>query len=128
MFRDSCLFVFNGSVFLAWLYFAGSLVCHQIPERSFHINGAQLPVCARCTGLYLSALVGALAWMALRQPIATGRARRALLASAVPTLATVASAALGWWDPANAVRALAAAPLGAATGVLVVAGLSGNLR
>ena len=39
------------------VYQAGSLVCHQRPERSFHLAGVQLPVCARCFGLYLSGAV-----------------------------------------------------------------------
>lgn len=25
--------------------------CHQRPDRSFHCNGRQFPLCARCTGL-----------------------------------------------------------------------------
>lgn len=29
-------------------------VCHRLPERSFHLKGRQFPVCARCTGFYLS--------------------------------------------------------------------------
>ncbi|MBV1755609.1 MAG: DUF2085 domain-containing protein [Methanobacterium sp.] len=31
----------------------GNLICHGLPERSFKIKGHMLPVCARCTGLYL---------------------------------------------------------------------------
>jgi uncharacterized membrane protein len=27
--------------------------CHKLPERSFHLNGYQFPVCSRCTGIYL---------------------------------------------------------------------------
>lgn len=27
--------------------------CHQMPERSFFLNGYQLPLCARCTGIAL---------------------------------------------------------------------------
>jgi len=27
--------------------------CHQIPERSFIINGRQVPLCARCCGIIL---------------------------------------------------------------------------
>lgn len=31
-----------------------NLICHRKPERSFHIKGHQFPVCARCTGFYIS--------------------------------------------------------------------------
>lgn len=33
-------------------------ICHQIPERSFFINGTQMPLCARCSGTYLGAMIG----------------------------------------------------------------------
>ena len=33
-------------------------VCHQDPARSLVIAGALLPVCARCTGIYLGFLAG----------------------------------------------------------------------
>ncbi|MDO5849457.1 MAG: DUF2085 domain-containing protein [Methanobrevibacter sp.] len=29
-------------------------ICHRLPERSFFWRGHQFPVCARCTGVYLS--------------------------------------------------------------------------
>ena len=31
--------------------------CHQLPERSFFIKGYQLPVCARCVGVFISSLI-----------------------------------------------------------------------
>src|SRR5438876_12182221 len=31
-------------------------VCHQIPSHSYFIAGHQLPVCARCSGIYLGSL------------------------------------------------------------------------
>lgn len=37
-------------------------VCHQRPERSFHLWGEPLSVCHRCTGLYLGFALGTLAW------------------------------------------------------------------
>jgi len=40
---------------------AFSNVCHQDPGRSFFVHGLPLPVCARCTGLYLGFF---LAWLA----------------------------------------------------------------
>ncbi|MFA5612275.1 MAG: DUF2085 domain-containing protein [Anaerolineaceae bacterium] len=35
----------------------GYAVCHQIEARSFHAHGLQSPLCARCTGMYLGALL-----------------------------------------------------------------------
>lgn len=34
--------------------------CHQIPERSFFLNGKQFPVCARCTGVAIGQLTAVL--------------------------------------------------------------------
>lgn len=31
-----------------------NIICHRKPERSFFIKGHQFPVCARCTGFYIS--------------------------------------------------------------------------
>lgn len=50
----------------AWFYIAppgilgkadavGYAVCHRIDERSFHVFGRQLPLCARCTGEFNAA-------------------------------------------------------------------------
>ena len=36
----------------------GYSVCHRIGERSFHIGSLQLPLCARCSGMYLGAVTG----------------------------------------------------------------------
>ena len=36
----------------------GYAVCHRIDARSFHIGTRQLPLCARCSGMYLGALLG----------------------------------------------------------------------
>jgi len=33
-------------------------VCHRIAERSFSIENIQLPLCARCSGMYLGAATG----------------------------------------------------------------------
>jgi uncharacterized membrane protein len=36
----------------------GYAVCHRIDVRSFHLGERQLPLCARCTGMYLGAMLG----------------------------------------------------------------------
>ena len=47
-----------------WLGYA---LCHRITERSFAINGRQLPLCARCTGMYLGAALSLIVlWLAGR--------------------------------------------------------------
>ena len=45
----------------------GYAVCHQIPARSFHIQGEQLPLCARCSGTFLGGLTGFVVLTALRR-------------------------------------------------------------
>jgi uncharacterized membrane protein len=35
----------------------GYAVCHRIEERSFHVDGQQLPLCARCSGMYTGAVL-----------------------------------------------------------------------
>jgi uncharacterized membrane protein len=120
---------------LAWGYgmlpaivyqLAGTL-CHQRPERSFHLAGIQLPVCARCFGLYAAGAAGALAAFAAAAPVGLERAARpasAVLAlAAAPTAVTVIGEWLNLLHPGGTLRALAAAPLGLAAGWLFVRGL-----
>lgn len=63
------LVLVTGLVFGAWLLLtpsgilgkadaAGYAVCHRIDTRSFHIGERPMPLCARCSGMYLGALLG----------------------------------------------------------------------
>lgn len=52
---------------------AAFALCHRIPDRTFTLSGRTLPLCARCTGAYLGALVGIVV-LALR-----GRGRAIML-------------------------------------------------
>jgi hypothetical protein len=51
----------SASALILGVYGLGSLLCHQLPERSYHLWAAQMPVCARCAGIYFGAACGALA-------------------------------------------------------------------
>jgi uncharacterized membrane protein len=105
-------------------YAFASLICHQRPDRSFHIGAAQLPVCARCIGLYGGAAIGAiltaLAPGATLLPWSNRRVLRILLiAAALPTAITWGAEIVGLWSPVNATRFMAALPLGAAVALTV---------
>src|SRR5437764_170555 len=72
------------SVLTTTIYLAASKICHQRPGRSFHTEGVQWPVCARCSGLYLSAPVGAMVAAAWGRRRSANRAVLLLAAAAVP--------------------------------------------
>jgi uncharacterized membrane protein len=40
------------------IYNCGDILCHQKVERSFFINGNEMPFCARCTAIWLGITVG----------------------------------------------------------------------
>lgn len=106
-------------VFVDAVYTGGRVVCHQRPERSFVLAGTTLPVCARCTGLYVGAAVSAIAVVGWRRrPSAAGnvaaRARLALGLAAVPILLTLLAEWITGDVPSGLVRACSAAPFGAA--------------
>jgi uncharacterized membrane protein len=47
-------------------------ICHRIPERSFFLDGHQLPLCARCTGTFLGVVLGLTVMLLLRRGKASG--------------------------------------------------------
>jgi uncharacterized membrane protein len=105
----------NRSLWAVVVYMAAGRVCHQQPERSFHSDGAQWPVCARCAGLYLAAPLAA-GWFLTRRRGAqiTPAAYRGMALAAVPTVVTLVWEWGGLGTPPNVVRFLTALPLGAA--------------
>jgi len=69
-------------VFGVWFYISppgllgkadaiGYAICHRIDERSFHIFGRQLPLCARCTGEFYAAGI-TLLFLSLASPKKSG--------------------------------------------------------
>ena len=105
------------SIWTAVLYAAGSRICHQRPDRSFHTAGIQWPVCGRCSGLYLGGALGALLGVSTARRVG---ARRLLAICAVPTAITVGLEWLHLAQVSNLARLASAMPLGAAIGFVLV--------
>ena len=119
-------------------YVVGGIVCHQQMDRSFHLWEKQVPVCARCAGLYAAAPLGIVGVFVrrqlsrrgrqdsgLRQPLST--LRTVSLAAAMPTVATAAAEMLGLAEPSNLVRAVSALPLGFVVAWVVGLSLAGRV-
>ena len=118
----------------AGVYLAAGAACHQQPARSFHPWGVQMPVCARCAGLYLGAAFGALLcvprrrlsgqlWLAPGRWTAPGGettlAQWVVGLAAIPTALTLVGEWSGVGDESAMWRALTGVGLGAAVGWVV---------
>lgn len=98
------------------VYAVGAVVCHQLPARSFHLWGAQMPVCARCTGIYFGAAVApAIAWVRVKARRMTTRTSAPFAAATKPRAGTHRSVIHAVFDRPvpQALAALAIAPAAA---------------
>lgn len=84
-------------------------LCHQLPERSFIFGGVQLPVCARCTGIYMGFTVALIVLLVLyRGAQRTGLKSWPFIALAVLCVVAIAvdglSSYLGYRATTNFIR------------------------
>src|SRR6266436_8870307 len=106
------------------IYKTFSLVCHQIPERSFHLAGHQFAVCSRCTGLYAGFAVAALVYPLARSLQRTDTPSRLWLMLA--TLPLVIDFGLGYfsiWENTHLSRFLTGALLSSVAVFYIMPGL-----
>ncbi len=110
--------------FASTIYKAFSFVCHQIPERSFHLAGHQFAVCSRCTGLYAGFAVAAIAFPLIRSLKLTETPPRLWLILAASPLAV--DFALGYfsiWQNNHLSRFITGALLGSVVVFYIIPGL-----
>ena len=116
------------------VYGVGSVVCHQLPARSFQLWAAQMPVCARCTGIYVGAAIVAVIDMVRPErtvrlkPDATYAPDATRMLLAIASLPTALTLVYEWTMgdvPSNVIRALAGVPLGAAVALVIAGSLTG---
>jgi len=115
----------NGSDFPATVgYFFFSGVCHQLPERSFHLWGEPLAVCARCSGVYAGFLAGALLFPVIRRRLKREFPPAWVLGAAIlPAAADFGLARLGVHDSGNALRLITGLIPGMAVSFFILPGV-----
>jgi uncharacterized membrane protein len=106
------------------IYKSFSRFCHQIPERSFYLDGHPFAVCARCTGIYFGFAFGALLYPLVRSlKRSDAPARLWLVVALVPTALDFALDFFGILKNTHLTRSATGALLGAVTAFYVVPGL-----
>jgi uncharacterized membrane protein len=106
------------------IYRAFGTLCHQLPERSYFIDGHKLAVCSRCTGIYAGFAFMLLLYPLVRSLRNTDMPRRSLLLLAtVPLLIDFSLTFFGIWENTHTSRLLTGALLGSVAVFYVVPGL-----
>src|SRR5436190_13128047 len=108
------------------IYGSFSAICHQLPERSFHLLTFPLAVCARCTGIYVGAFVGLLLYSSVRRlEDETMPARWWLVAAVAPILIDFAGNAVGVFTNTFLSRTMTGFMAGGVAAFYVLPGLMG---
>ena len=110
--------------FASGIYKTFSFVCHQIPERSFHLAGHQFGVCSRCTGLYAGFAVAALVYPLARSLRRTGTPPiRWLILATLPLGIDFALGYFSIWENTHLSRFLTGALLSSVAVFYIMPGL-----
>ncbi len=101
-----------------WVMAGFRVVCHQLPSRSFQIDGVPLAVCHRCLGIYAAMPVAVLAfaWFGAGRPVLDRYAPCVLAASLLPLSIDWLGDVLGWWANTPASRTITGGLFGLAAG------------
>jgi uncharacterized membrane protein len=107
----------------AVIHRAFGVLCHQIPERSFHLDNHPLAVCARCTGIYAGFALSVLCYplvRSLRRVETPGRLW--LVLACVPMAIDVGLDYFGIWTNTHFSRLVTGAIFGAVCALFIVPG------
>ena len=107
-----------------FVYKTFSYLCHQIPERSFHLAGHKFAVCSRCTGLYSGFALATLIYPLMRSLKRTGTPRLVwLVLASIPIAVDFLLGYFNIWQNTHLSRFLTGALLGSAAVFYIVPGL-----
>ena len=106
------------------IYGAFHVLCHQLPERSYFIDGHKLAVCSRCTGIYAGFTLALLLYPLIRSLRTTSiPARKWLILATIPTLVDFSLTFFGIWENTHTSRLLTGLLVGSAAVFYVMPGI-----
>src|SRR5574338_982213 len=106
------------------IYRAFGTLCHQIPERSYFIDGHKLAVCSRCTGIYAGFAFTLLLYPLVRSLRSTATPRRGILfLAALPLAIDFSLTFFGIWENTHTSRLLTGLLLGSVAVFYVMPGI-----
>jgi uncharacterized membrane protein len=106
------------------IYEAFGKLCHQLPERSLHLEGHKLGVCSRCTGLYAGFALSVLLYPLARSLKRVDTPRRLwLILAAVPIAVDWSLGFFEVWANTHLSRFLTGALFSAVAAVYILPGL-----
>ena len=106
------------------IYGAFAMLCHQLPERSYFIDGHQLAVCARCTGVYAGFTLMLLLYPLISSLKNTETPPRGwLILATIPLVIDISVNFFGFWQNTHTSRLLTGAVLGGVVVFYVMPGI-----
>ncbi|GAJ23474.1 unnamed protein product, partial [marine sediment metagenome] len=100
------------------VYSAGDRLCHEKAERSFFINGNQMPFCSRCTAIWLGLTIG-LGFMVFYIIRLDEKFVFLLIAGIVPIGIDGVGQLFGLWESTNIARIITGLAVGIVCGIAI---------
>ncbi|MCX6665475.1 MAG: DUF2085 domain-containing protein [Euryarchaeota archaeon] len=100
------------------IYTLGDRLCHQQAERSFFLNGNQMPFCVRCTAIWLGFAIG-LGFMVFFSLELNEKFLFVLLISLVPIGIDGVGQLFGLWESTNIIRMITGILAGFVCGIAI---------
>ncbi|MDG6218875.1 MAG: DUF2085 domain-containing protein [Candidatus Thermoplasmatota archaeon] len=100
------------------VYDIGDRLCHQRADRSFFINGNQMPFCSRCTAIWIGLVIGLLILSFFKVPL-DERFLLILILSLIPMGIDGTGQLLGFWESTNLLRVITGLITGIICGMAV---------
>jgi len=100
------------------IYDCGDRLCHERQERSFFINGNQMPFCSRCTAIWLGLAIGLGFLVFFKLPL-NEKFLYLIIVAIVPIGIDGVGQLFGLWESSNIIRVITGLLIGIVCGIAI---------